>query len=151
MLLPLWMAATVAGVQLDRVEVLADDPGTLVSDELPLLLARPGGTGLRFLAQAQPVVRFGDHFTLGTSLVAITPGWEVRPSERRLGGLVAMPTRLGLPAGLVVAGTVRTGPLWLDLGLRASSGASWVAPKYGDLRVGPTLGVAWVPKKAREL
>jgi len=145
---PLLIVAT-AGVQLDRVEVLADDPGTLLVDELPLAAARPGVTSVRVLTQVQPVLGFGDHLTLGLSLSAITPGYELSSGDSGFGALVALPTRLGLPSGLLVAGTWRHGPLWVDAGLRATSGATWLVPRYGDLRVGPTIGVGWVPRGAR--
>lgn len=138
-----------AGVQLDRVEVVADDPGVFLTDELPLVAARPATTGLRLLAQVQPVVRLAPPLTLGVSLSALTPAVETPPGPTGFGGLVALPTRLGLPSGLVIAGTYRRGPLWVDLGLRASSGATWLHPRYGDLRVGPTLGIGWVPRGAR--
>ena len=137
-----WLALGVASAAtLDRVELLADDPGTFVSDELPLLAARPGTAGLHFVAQVQPVVRFDSGLTVGASLSAWTVGWETRPDARGLGGLVAVPTRLGMPAGLVVAGSWSRGLLWVDVGLRAASGASWVDPSWRDVRVGPTVGL----------
>ena len=149
-MIALWMAVgAVSAATLDRVEVLADDPGTYVFDELPLLVARPGVTGLRFIAQVQPVLRFESGVTLGASLSSLTVGWETRPDDRGIGGLVAMPTRLGLPSGLVLAGTWRRGPLWVDVGMRAASGASWVSPTWSDLRIGPTLGLGFVPASAR--
>lgn len=147
------LTATVsAGVHLDRVELLADDPGTFVYDELPLLAARPGGTALRAAAQVQPVLGFGSGLTLGVSMAALTPGYELEASgnSHGFGFLAAVPTRLGLPSGLVLAGTFRHGPLWVDLGVRATSGATWRTPRYGDLRVGPTLGVGWIPRGSRD-
>ena len=148
----LWMisVATASTVTLDRVEGLADDPGTFLFDELPMLAARPGVTGLRFMAQVQPVLRFESGVTVGASLSALTVGWETRPDDKGLGGLVAVPTRLGLPAGLLLAGTWRRGPIWIDVGMRAASGATWVSPSWTDTRIGPTLGLGFVPASARK-
>jgi len=146
----LFSIAASSGLQLDRVEVIADDPGTYLTDEVPLLAARPGGTLLRGVAQVQPVLGWGEHFTLGLSLSSITPGLEVSTGTDGLGLLVAMPTRLGLPSGALIAATWRRGPLWADIGMRAASGATWHAPQYSDLRVAPTVGIGWVPGGARD-
>ena len=143
-------AVAIAAPQLDRVEVIADDPGHFVVDELPMIAARPGGTTLRFLTQVQPVMAFGEHFTLGASLSTWTPGWELQAAQRPFGFLVAMPTRLGLPSGLVAAGTLRHGALWADLGLTAQTGASWRHPSYRDLRIVPTVGLGWAPRSRGE-
>ncbi len=139
-------AVALAAPQLQRVEIIADDPGDFVADELPMLAARPGGTTLRLLAQVQPVVAFGEHVTLGASLSSWTPGWEQQAADHPFGFLVAVPTRLGLPSGLVAAGTYQRGAFWADLGLAVQSGASWRRPTYGDLRVVPTVGLGWVPR-----
>lgn len=147
-----WMLPVVATAapHLERVEVLADDPAGFVVDELPMVAARPGGTALRFLAQVQPVVGFGEHFTLGASLTALTPGWEVTLDQRPIGLLVAVPTRLGLPTGLVTAATWQRGGLWVDLGVAVRSGASWRMPSYRDLRPGPAIGIGWTPARVVE-
>ncbi len=140
------VASTVAAAAaLDRVEGLADDPGTFLVEELPLAAARPGVTSLRWLSQVQPVVRFESGITVGASLSALTLGWETAPDPRGVGVLVAVPTRLGLPTGLVLAGTYRRGALWMDLGMRASSGATWKTRSWTDTQVGPAVGLGWVP------
>lgn len=140
------VVSTVAvAASLDRIEGLADDPGTFLVDELPLVAARPGVTSLRWLAQVQPVVRFESGITVGASLSALTVGWETSPDPRGVGALIAVPTRLGLPAGLLLAGTYRRRALWVDLGMRASSGATWKTPSWSDTRIGPTVGVGWIP------
>lgn len=147
----LWMmaVAVASAATLDRVELLSDDPGTFAFDELPMLAARPGATGLRFIAQVQPVLRFDSGVTVGASVSSLTVGWETRPDEKGLGGLVAVPTRLGLPAGLVLAGSWRWGPVWVDVGMRATSGATWVRPGWSDTRIGPTIGLGFVPACAQ--
>ncbi|MBO84709.1 MAG: hypothetical protein CL927_05070 [Deltaproteobacteria bacterium] len=142
-------ATATATTHFERLELLSDDPGRFLSDELPMVAARPGNTALRFLAQVQPVVGFGTHFTLGTSLSAWTPGWETALGDRPIGVLVAVPTRLGLPTGLVTAATYTRGALWVDLGVAAQTGASWRRPAYRDLRVVPTLGLGWSPQPDR--
>ncbi len=137
------------GPHLDRIEVVSDDPGTFVYDELPMLRARPGATGLRALAQVQPVIGVGRFVTVGVSLTALTPAVELSDDQTGFGAVLAMPTRLGLPTGAIIAGSWRQGPLWLDVGLRAHTGASWLVPAGGDLRVGPTIGLGWVPAGQR--
>ena len=146
-----WIAAACSAASLDRIEGLADDPGTFLTDEVPLLAARPGATSLRFIAQVQPVVRFDSGVTVGASLSALTVGWETRPDDKGLGGLVAVPTRLGLPSGLVLAATWRRGPVWCDLGMRATSGTTWASPGWSDTRIGPTLGLGYVPRSGRNV
>lgn len=150
MVLAGWASIALAGdIGLDRVEVVSDTPGTFVLDELPMLRARPGVTGLRALAQIEPVVKFPYGLTVGASLGNISVGVESPTESHGLGGLVAVPTRLGLPTGVVVAGCWRSGPVWLDVGLAAQSGATWAAPEWQDLRVRPVLGLGLVPPRAR--
>ena len=149
-LLLAWAGIAFAGeVGLDRVELLSDASGTFLLDEVPMLRARPGVTGLRYLAQVEPVIDIYNGLTVGVSLGNITVGFESPADKHGLGGLVAVPTRLGLPTGVVVAGCWRRGPLWVDMGLSAQSGATWAAPEWQDLRVRPVVGVGVVPPRAR--
>lgn len=145
----LMQAVAGAGAHLDRIEVVSDDPGTFLSDELPMMRARPGATGLRALAQVQPVIGVGRFVTVGVSLTALTPAVELSDDQTGFGAILAVPTRLGLPTGALIAGSWRQGPLWLDVGLRAHNGASWLVPSGGDLRVGPTIGLGWIPARQR--
>lgn len=146
-----WLSVAFAGpVALDRVELLADDPGSFLVDDVPLVLARPGVVSLRALGQVQPVARVGERgLTVGLSLSSLSVGWESTPDARGFGALVAIPTRLGLPVGAVVGGVYRRGPLWVDVGLAARTDATWARPAFSPVRVGPTVGVGWVPKGRR--
>lgn len=136
---------------LARVEAVADDPGTFLVHELPLLAARPGATGLQFLAQVQPVWTAGP-VTVGTSIAAQTVQWEPELSPLAggvLGAVLGVQTRLGLPAGTLAAVAWQREGLWLDVGLSVRSDASWARPSWATWSATPVLGLGWVPPGSR--
>jgi hypothetical protein len=149
-LLAMWPARAAAS-PLARIEAIADDPGTFLVHELPLLAARPGGTGLQLLAQVQPVWTAGP-VTVGTSIAAQTVQWEpaLRPfAGGTLGAVLGVQTRLGLPNGTLAAVAWQREGLWLDLGLSVRSDASWARPSWVAWSATPVLGLGWVPPGSR--
>ncbi len=132
---------------LARVEIVADDPGTFLIHELPMIGARPGATLLHGLAQVQPVWKAGP-LTVGTSIAAITVQGELpltTLADGELAGLAGIQTRLGLPVGTLLGLSWTRDALWLDLAASIRADASWARPEWSTWSALPTIGVGWVP------
>ena len=149
-LLLLWLLGSAptasAGIQLQRLEILADDPGTFLHWELVMLGARPGITAVRFLEQVQPVWRTPwPQLMLGTSLSSQSLTWE-QPftAGSSWGWRGGIQTQTLLPRGLILAGWWRGQHLELAGGLSLLSGASWSQPDWRHWQPILTLGLSLV-------
>ena len=128
---------------LQRIDLLAEDPGTWLNDELPAVLAGPARPGLRLLEQVKfvwntPVPRL----TIGTSLASQSVAYD-RPLfglENLTVGL-CLYTRLLLPRGVYADLAWHRGPLRLAVGLSALSNASWARPQWDWWRFLPVIGI----------
>ena len=133
--------ALAAPIRLDRVEILNPSPGTWLTEEAPMLGARPGITTLRFAEQVGPVFQLGQgRVEVGLSLAAWTLGATVPlPHGFELYGGIG--TRLALPAGAVAGVGWRVGPLRLTVGGSAWSQAGWRRPSWSVWAVRPSVGL----------
>ena len=136
--------AAAAPVALERIELVAEEPGTWLLDDLPTVTTRPASVTLRWLEQVQPVLR------LGESPLRIGVSWTMQGIfyAHDLGGLElegGVQTSLGLPVGAGVTARRALGSWELGAGLGARCGASWADPRFTSWRVVPAVGVAWRP------
>jgi hypothetical protein len=139
---------------LDRVDVLAADPGTWLNLDLPMLGATPALGALRFVAQVQPVWRTPrEGLFIGTSVASQSVVYEVDLRDFTLAapnGTFAyggVQTALLLPRGLVLGGGLRVGPLRAAAGLSVLSAATWRRPDYGHWNVYPVIALGFGPPK----
>lgn len=134
-------------VRFDRIDVLAEDPGTWWLDDLPRAGWNGGTVALKGLAQVKVVVALGgDGLQLGISassqsLVLERPIW---PSADLYawGGLQ---TALLLPRGLMAGISYRPGPVRISVGVSAVSSASWARPDWSSFALLPTIGLGFGP------
>ena len=144
----LWVLSGVslAGPQLDRIELLADDPGTFLNWELPMLGARPGITLVRFAEQVQPVWHTPwDGWTVGTSLSTQSLGYaQALGPSAKLGWRAGLQTRLLLPSGVVSTLWWRGEHIELAGGISLISDASWRRPSWSSWQALPTASVSLV-------
>ena len=128
---------------LQRIDLLSEDPGTWLNDELPSVLAGPARPGLRLLEQVKFVWRTPvPRLTIGTSLTSQSVAYD-RPLfglENLTVGL-CLYTRLLLPRGVYADLAWHRGPLRLAVGLSALSNASWARPQWDWWRFLPTVGI----------
>jgi hypothetical protein len=126
-----------------RVDILSEDPGFWINDELPNVLAYPLRPALRFVMQVKVVwstpVR---GLTIGTSVSSQSVHYE-----RNIFGFesvtvgAGLQTALLLPRGLWVDVAWHRGPYRLALGLSTISDASWGNLRWDSWRFLPTVGV----------
>jgi|GEM_PF-1238304 len=139
------LAAQPAGIQLERVDVLSEDPGLWLYQEAPRLGVEPLTPTVRFLSQVKlvwstPVRGLGFGVSLGSqSLVYEHP---LLP-KANLSLSVGLQTRLLLPRGALVGLAWRAGPVRLGLGLSFFSEATWSRVEYRQWTVLPTLGLGF--------
>ena len=128
---------------LRRIDLLSEDPGTWLNDELPSVLAGPARPRLRQHAQVKFVWRTPvPRLTIGTSLTSQSVAYD-RPLfglENLTVGL-CLYTRLLLPRGVYADLAWHRGPLRLAVGLSALSNASWARPQWDWWRFLPTVGI----------
>ncbi len=133
-------------LRLDRIEVLANEDGSFVVDQLPTLSTRPGTTAVRFLAQVQPVLALDNPVRIGLSWSHQVVGYELQLSSNEVDRITLEPqlhTRLGLPTGASAELAWDRAPVRVGLGASLSSTATWALPRWTDWRVLPTLSLSW--------
>lgn len=143
-----WLTAAalaVAPVGIDRVDVVSEDPGLWVSQELPRLGQTPQLVGVRFLTQIKPVIWTPvPGLAVGLSMQSQSVLLErpVLPAlgVQATGGLI---TRAGLPAGGMIGAAWRPGKVRLGLSLIGLSSANWARPAWTSWRVLPGVGVGF--------
>ncbi|MBN2798868.1 MAG: hypothetical protein JXX28_06935 [Deltaproteobacteria bacterium] len=123
----------------DRIDLLAEDPGTWLAYD-----AGSGNTtaiGVRFITQVKPVWTTPvDGLTVGTSLSSQSLVYE----HPLVGGLSlggGVQTRLMLPAGAVASFSYWAGPVRVAGGLSVLSSASWANPSWASWHALPTVGL----------
>lgn len=142
-----------SGFTLDRVDIVAADPGTWLNNEVPMLGATPALGLVRFVEQVQPVWRTPvDGLTIGTSVASQSVVYEVDLRDVTLDapeGTFAyggVQTALLLPRGLIVGAGLRAGPVRASAGVSLLSAATWRRPDYGHWNMYPTLSFGLGPK-----
>lgn len=136
------LAAFAAPVQLERVDLLAED-GTWLIDDAPRAGVAPRATALRGLEQLRvgftaPRASLVFGVSLGTLSVVVR-----RPLLRRapLYASAGLVSSLGLPQGAIAGVEAWLGPVRVGLGAQVRSDASWARPSWDHWRVAPGLGV----------
>jgi len=136
------LGTALAAPQLDRVDLLAESPGRVFTEDLRVLALAPAAGAARLVGQVQPVWSLG-------------PGpWHLAVSVRRQDLRVELPlpaqgwsvsagvsTRLLYPEGLTAALAWRPGRWRIAAGAHLGTGAGWARPRPEVLRVGPVLAV----------
>lgn len=131
-------------LRLQRVELLAEEDGSFLVDQLPTLTTRPGPVALRLLAQVQPVLTGrGGRLGLGLSWARQVLYLE-EPLSHGLSVGGGLHLRLGLPAGASAGLSWQRGPVRLGLVANLSTAATWAHPRWTGWRVLPGLGLSWV-------
>jgi hypothetical protein len=132
-----------APVRLERVDLIAEDPGLWINDDIPALFKAPLDPALRFVGQMKVVWGLPvEGLTIGTSLQS-----QSRHYERTIFGFqsitagAGLQTSLLLPRGLWVDAAWHRGPMRLALGLSVLSGASWTHLHWDQWRFLPTVGI----------
>ena len=135
-----WLCvAWAAPVQLDRVDLLSESPGTWLAYEAPRLATAPGVAALRWAAQVSPVLSVGN-VELSASLSAQSVAVRAPFADDRLSVDAGLVTRAFLPVGGRVGVAWRPGPVRLGLSLVALADATWVRRDYASWTLLPTLG-----------
>lgn len=142
-LLSLSVARALTPVHLERVDIISEDPGTWIHDDLPVLLNTPRAPALHFAEQIKLVWAIPiEGLSIGTSYQSQSLfyersllGWQ------NINAGVGLQTFLLLPRGLWVDVSWRRGPLRLALGFSALSDASWTHLSWNHWRYLPTVGI----------
>ena len=132
----------IAGVQLQRVEILSEDPGTWLHYELPMAASRPSTAAVRLIEQIQPVWQspWTDIY-IGTSLTVQTLQIERPLGDESLRWSAGIQTALLCPKGVVGALHWQRKRLHLSAGLSLSSMASWQHRSWNQWTLLPTAGI----------
>lgn len=130
-------------LRFERVDLLAEAPGTWLSYDLPLAGISATSTAVRFVEQVKVVWGLpAPYLYAGASLSSQSLSYE-RPlwSAWHLDAVVGLDTKLLLPRGAYA--TIAWHYRWLRLavGVSASSAAIWSEPDYDSWVIVPTLGV----------
>ncbi len=139
------LAAEPAGVRVERVDVLSEDPGLWLHQELPRLGADALTPTVRFLTQVKvvwstPVQGLGFGVSVGSQSVVYE--YPLLP-RANLALSAGVQTRLLLPRGALLGVAWRAGPVRLGLSLSVFSEATWSRVDYSFWTVLPTLGLGF--------
>lgn len=144
--------AAAAPVRLDRVDLLAEDPGTWLNYEAVQLGTYPLKGVIRFATQVRPVLTTPvEHLYVGLSVSSQSVVYE-RPFTPTLPFTwsAGVQTQLLLPRGVVASVAWRPGPVRLSVGLSAVSGATWARPDWSEWDLLPTVGLGLVRRPRAE-
>ena len=147
------MALAASPVKLDRVDLIAEDPGTFLNYELPAAGTYPTKAAVRFVTQVKPVLEMpslpGWH--LGLSIASQSLVYEKPLSVPNLYFSGGIQSSLFLPRGVLAGVAYRPGRWRIGLSCSAVSGATWTRfGGYGQWTVLPALGVGVGPKPPPE-
>ena len=137
------VALATTPIRLERVDIISEDPGIWIHDDLPLLLGTPLSPALHFAEQIKLVWGLPvEGLSIGTSYSSQSLfyegslfGWQSITAG------VGLQTFLLLPRGLWVDVAWRRGPLRLALGFSTLSHASWTHLSWDRWRFLPTVGI----------
>ena len=142
-MIALFAALALGAPRLDRIDVLSDDPGRWLADDLPRATVAPEVTALRFAGQITPVWNLGRGWQLGTSLSsqALRREWLVEGPWWATAGLS---THYALPRGALAGIAWRAGAARVGISAAATTTATWDHLNWRSLSVVPSLSVGWV-------
>ena len=142
----IWMTliagALAAPVQFDRVDLLADDPGVWMNDDLQRFSQTPRLASIRFVGQVKAVLSLPKGIYLGASLSSqsLTIERLIAPNLP-VYGYAGVQTSLLLPRGAQVGLAIRQGGFRVSAGLSGLSSATWARPDWSVWTLLPTLAV----------
>lgn len=140
--LPLGLAHAAPAIALERVEILALDPGTWPARHAPLVPTQPAMQAVRLALQVQPEWRLGgSRWVLGTSVAALSVAHEA-PIGGRFSWTAGVQTRLGLPNGAFAGVLMQHGVLRSGVGTSVRSDATWARPRWDHWEVLPALSLS---------
>lgn len=131
-----------SGFGFDRVDVVAEDPGTWMNYDLPMGTSYPPSLAIRFLSQVKPVWTTPvEGLTIGTSLASQSVVYE-QPLWKQAGlyWSAGLQTQLLMPRGALAGLAWRRGHFRIGAGVSAVSGSSWARPDWTTWSFLPTLG-----------
>lgn len=128
---------------LERIDLVSEDPGSWLVDEVPRVGVAPRATAMRWLEQVKvsgAIPRAS--LVIGASLASQSVAVR-RPLTHRapVYGQVGVTSALGLPRGVLAGAEVWRGPVRLGLGLHLVSRATWDRPVWDSWRVLPGVGI----------
>ncbi len=145
MWLTLLATAWALPVSFERVDLVAEAPGTWLADEVGMIGVYPTGPALRFVSQISAVWSLPvEGLTVQTSLTSQNLDYEGRLfdcGDFRFAWHWGLQTRLLLPTGWMFGLAAQWKVVRFGLGLSVISGASWDHPSWNHWRVLPTLGL----------
>jgi hypothetical protein len=138
-------------VQLERVDLLAEDPGTWINYELPAAPGYMTTPAIRFVEQvklvwATPMAGV----TVGTSLISQSVAYQRPLPVAGLAWSAGVQTSMGLPRGVFGGVSWRAGRVRVAAGASAVSSASWARREWSTWEVLPTVGVGIVVGRKSE-
>lgn len=142
-MIPLLVASALAApIRLDRVDVLAEDPGTWINYDAPMAPYAATQTAVRFVEQISFVVATpAPDIYVGLSVSSQSVRWE-RVVWKNLDVHGGLQTSLLLPRGAFAgAGWTAWDRLHVAAGVSAVSNATWARPSWAQWAVMPTVGV----------
>ena len=132
----------VAAPRFARVDVLAESPGRLFTEDLPSFALAPGAGVARIVGQVQPVWALGEGpLQLAVSLRRQDLRVELPLGASRWSVSSGLSTRLLYPEGLSLTLAARPGRWRIAAGAHLGTGAGWARPRPEVLRLGPVLAV----------
>ena len=132
-------------IQFDRVDVLSEDPGLWVNDDLLRIQQTPRIGVIRYLGQVKVVLSMPvDGVYFGASLASqslvveqlLVPKWPVF-------GYAGVQSSLLLPRGLQAGLSFRHGGLRVGAGISGLSSATWARPDWTVWTFLPTIGLGF--------
>lgn len=130
-------------VRTERIDLLSEDPGTFLFDDLPRAAYTPRSTVLRYLEQVRfvaTVPRYSLVFGASVAAQSVSYRFRVHPSAP-IYGSAGVSTKLFLPRGVLLGAETWAGPIRLGLGLHVHSDATWSRPDYTRWHAQPGVGI----------
>ena len=135
------------GFGFDRVDLIAEDPGTWINYDLHYSGIFPTSTAVRFVTQVKVSWRTPVRgLYLGTSLSSISATLEAPLLLTERHGLfwtAGLQTRLFVPKGVTAGLAYRVGPVRVGAGVSVLSTASWSHLRWTQWSVLPTVGIGF--------
>ena len=131
----------------ERIDIIAEDPGTWINYEVGSLPGYPTKGLVRWLTQIKPVVQTPvANLYIGLSLRSQSITYEVPIHEKLpLTASISLQTQLLLPKGANAGFAWKRGHWRLATGISTVSEASWKRPAYASWVVLPTIGFGFGP------
>lgn len=126
----------------DRVDLIAEDTGTWINYELPVIGASTTTSAVRFVEQVKVSVSLPvEGLYAGASIQSQSVSYEWLLAPRwGLGLNAGLHTKLLLPRGLFLTGVWRVWRTRVAFGVSVTSATSWARPDWSSWVVLPTVG-----------